>query len=114
MPNHIHLIAVPPSKESLAGAIGEAHRRYTRWVNLRQGWSGHLWQGRFSSFPMDNAHLYVGARYIELNPVRAGLVKNPWDYPWSSAATHLQGQDDLLVQSKPLLEMFGDWQRNVW
>ncbi len=111
MPNHIHLIAVPPSKESLAGAIGEAHRRYTRRVNLRQGWSGHLWQGRFSSFPMDDAHLYVGARYIELNPVRAGLVKSPWDYPWSSAAAHMQGQDDLLVQSKPLLEMFGDWQK---
>ena len=111
MPNHIHLIAVPSSKEALAGAIGEAHRRYTRWVNLRQGWSGHLWQGRFSSFPMDEAHLYIGARYIELNPVRAGLVKKPWEYPWSSAKAHIRGRDDILLRSKPLLEMFGDWRK---
>jgi len=109
MPNHVHLIAVPPSKEALTGAIGEAHRRYTRWVNSREGWKGHLWQGRFFSFPMDEAHLYVGARYVELNPVRAGLVREPWQYRWSSAAAHVKGQDDKLLRAGPLLEMFGDW-----
>lgn len=109
MPNHVHLIAVPPSKEALTGAIAEAHRRYTYRVNLREGWTGHLWQGRFSSFPMDEAHLYTAARYIELNPVRSGLVEEPWQYPWSSAAAHLAGQDDRLVQVRPLLDMFGDW-----
>jgi putative transposase len=109
MPNHVHLIAVPPSKEALTGAIGEAHRRYTRRVNTREGWSGHLWQGRFSSFPMDEAHLYIGARYIELNPIRVGFVKEPWQYRWSSAAAHTQGRDDVLLRAKPLLDMFGDW-----
>lgn len=109
MPNHVHLIAVPPSKEALTGAIGEAHRRYTRRINTREGWTGHLWQGRFSSFPMDEAHLYIDARYIELNPIRAGFVKEPWQYRWSSAVAHIQGRDDVLVRAKPLLEMFGDW-----
>ena len=50
MPNHVHLIAVPQSEDSLRRAIGEAHRRYTRGVNFREGWRGHLWQGRFASF----------------------------------------------------------------
>ena len=53
MPNHVHLIAVPQTTEGLARAIGEAHRRYTRHINFRENWRGHLWQGRFASFPMD-------------------------------------------------------------
>jgi putative transposase len=57
----LHLIAVPPSKEALTGAVTETHRRYTCRVNLREGWTGHLWQGRFSSFPLDEAHLYTAA-----------------------------------------------------
>jgi putative transposase len=109
MPNHVHLIVVPPSGEALSRSIGEAHRRYTLRVNSREGWSGHLWQERFASFPMDESHLYMGVRYIELNPVRAGLVKLPWEYQWSSTAAHLAGIDDRLVKVKPLLDMFGDW-----
>ncbi len=109
MPNHAHLIVVPSTKESLAGAIGEAHRRYTYQLNMRNEWSGYLWQGRFASFPMDEAHLYMAARYVELNPVRAKLVNRPEQYPWSSAAAHLSGRDDRLVKVKPLLELFGDW-----
>ena len=77
MPNHVHLIVVPQSAESLRRAIGEAHRRYTRWINFREGWRGHLWQGRFASFVMDEDHLLTAARYVELNPVRAGLVQAP-------------------------------------
>ena len=53
MPDHVHLIAVPQSADGLRRAIGEAHRRYTRMVNFREGWRGHLWQGRFSSFVLD-------------------------------------------------------------
>ena len=70
MPNHVHLIVVPQSAESLRRAIGEAHRRYTRWINFQEGWRGHLWQGRFASFVMDEDHLLIAARYVELNPVR--------------------------------------------
>ncbi len=109
MPNHIHLIAVPDREESLARAIGEAHRRYTRRINFREGWRGHLWQERFASFPMDEKYLLAAACYVEMNPVQAGLAENPWDYPWSSARAHLEGKDDILVKVDPLLEIAGDW-----
>ncbi|MGD0045317.1 MAG: transposase, partial [Isosphaeraceae bacterium] len=63
MPNHVHLIVVPQSAESLRRAIGEAHRRYTRRINFREGWRERLWQGRFASFVMDEDHLLTAARY---------------------------------------------------
>lgn len=105
MPNHVHLILVPSDKVGLKLSVGEAHRRYTRMVNSREGWRGHLWQGRFSSFIMDEKYLLACAKYIELNPVRAGLVKNPYDWKWSSARYHLDGEDDILVKTEPLLEI---------
>lgn len=110
MPNHIHLIAVPSSEESMRKAIGEAHRRYTRYVNFYKAWRGYLWQGRFASYPMDESYLLAAARYIEFNPVRAGLVENPGDYRWSSAPAHLGGKDDRLVKVSPLLGIVGNWQ----
>jgi putative transposase len=109
MPNHVHLIVVPESEDGLRRGLGEAHRRYTRRVNFREGWRGHLWQGRFASFPMDNRHLMRAARYVELNPVRAKLCRVAWRWPWSSAAAHIAGKDDALVRVKPLLERTGDW-----
>jgi len=109
MPNHVHLIGVPSSEDALRSAIGEAHRRYTRRVNFREGWRGHLWQGRFASFPMDEAHLRAAARYVERNPVRARLVARAEEYRWSSAAAHMAGCDDGLVRVTPLLERYGDW-----
>lgn len=109
MPNHVHLIAVPGSERSLRLAMGNAHRRYTRRVNLREGWTGHLWQGRFASFPMDEEHALAAARYIELNPVRASLVATPEDYRWSSCRAHLSGRDDELVTVAPLMRMAGNW-----
>src|SRR4030043_744495 len=109
MPNHVHLGAVPGSEDSLRRAIGEAHRRYTRHVNFREGWRGHLWQGRFHSFPMNESYYLTVARYVELNPVRAKLVLQPEDYPWSSASAHFSGRDDMLVKVAPLLEMVDNW-----
>ncbi len=103
MPNHVHLTAVPKTKDSLKLAIGEAHRRYTRRINFREGWRGHLWQGRFSSSVTDENYLLACARYTELNPVRAGPVKKPEDRPWSSASPHIRGEDDILVSAEPLL-----------
>ncbi|WP_242637638.1 transposase [Desulfobacter hydrogenophilus] len=79
MPNHIHLIAVPETKDGLNLAIGEAHRRYTRMINFREGWRGHLWQGRFASFIMGKKYLLACTQYIEYKPVRAGLAKRPED-----------------------------------
>ena len=110
MPNHVHLIMVPDDADGLRAALGETHRRYTRRVNDRQGWRGHLWQERFHSFPMDEPHLLAAARYVELNPVRAKLAKQPEDWAWSSASAHLAGRDDGLVKVAPLLERAGDWQ----
>ncbi len=110
MPNHVHLIAVPAQPESFRHALGEAHRRYTRRINFREQWKGHLWQERFASYPLSENHLLAAARYVELNPVRAGMVKEPWLYKWSSAVAHMNGHDDGLVKVAPLLEMVADWQ----
>ena len=109
MPNHVHLIAVPECESALRSAIGEAHRRYTRAVNQREGWRGHLWQGRFASYPMDPGHLFHCARYVELNPVRAGLVSAPEEWSHSSARAHLRRQGDGFVNVGPLLERIEDW-----
>lgn len=109
MPNHVHMIVVPASEDGLRRAIGEAHRRYTRRINFREGWRGHLWQGRFSSCVLDGEHLLAAARYVELNPVRARLAAEPSGYPWSSATAHLAGQDDRLVKAAPLRRLEPDW-----
>ena len=107
MPNHIHLIAVPESEDGLRLAIGEAHRRYTRFINFREGWRGHLWQGRFASYVMDEKYLLACVRYIEMNPVMARLVTKPEKWSWSSASSHMSGNDDKLVKTAPLLQITG-------
>ncbi len=109
MHNHVHLVAVPESKDGLVKAVGEAHRRYTRYVNFREGCRGHLWQGRFIFYVMDESYLLAAVRYIELDPMRAKLVSNPADYPWSSVAAHVEGREDRLIVASPLREMVGDW-----
>ena len=109
MPNHSHLILVPPSEDGLCRAVGEAHRRYTRRVNFRRGWRGHLWQGRFASFVMDDAHLIAATRYVERNPVRAKLVERAEDWPWSSAAGHVDGRRRSLAEGDWLTERIAGW-----
>ena len=109
MPNHVHLIMVPRDEDGLRAALADAHRRYSRAVNFREGWRGYLWQGRFASFPMDENYLLACARYVELNPVRARLVARPRDWRWSSARAHLSGDDDKLVRAAPLLSRVDDW-----
>jgi putative transposase len=109
MPNHVHLVAVPETEDGLRRGIGEAHRRYSRMINFRENWRGHLWQGRFASFPMDESYLLAAVRYVEMNPVRARLVQDAEAWPWSSARAHLAGTDDQLVKVAPLLKMVGDW-----
>lgn len=109
MPNHVHLVVVPESEESLARGIGEAHRRYTRHINFKKSWKGYLWQGRFASFPMDEDYLLAACRYVELNPVRAKMCARPEEYRWSSAKAHLSGKDDGLVKVKPMLDRVSNW-----
>ena len=99
MPNHVHLILTPSTVEALGRAMGEAHRRYTSFVNARARWSGHLFQGRYASVAMDEAHLIAAVRTISLNPVRARLVCRAEDWAWSSVRAHLSGEDDGLVRA---------------
>lgn len=109
MPNHVHLVLVPRTEGGLRASLGEAHRRYTRFINARNGWTGHLWQGRFGSVPMDEAYLINAVRYVSLNPVRAKLVRRASDWPWSSVRAHLAGKDDKLVRVAPVLERWSDF-----
>lgn len=102
MDNHVHHVAIPRKETSLAEAIGETHKAYTKVVNEREGWKGFLWQGRFSSYPMDEPYLYRAMRYDELNPVRAKVVENAVDYCWSSARAHVLGEKNPLLAQNPL------------
>jgi putative transposase len=112
MTNHAHLVGVPPTRASLARAIGEAHRRYTWRVNRRDGVTGWLFQGRFNSCALDERHGIAAIRYVERNPVRAGLAEQAWEYPWSSAAFHVGGKsEDPLVIGADLLGSPGQWRK---
>jgi putative transposase len=104
MPNHVHLILTPSDETGLGRAVGEAHRRYTNFVNARGRWTGHLFQSRFSSVAMDEDHLIAAVRYVSLNPVRARLVAHAQDWPWSSVRAHLAGVDDGVVRVRPVLD----------
>jgi putative transposase len=91
----------------LARVLGAAHRRWANWVNARGRWRGHLFDGRFASVAMDEAHLFAAVRYVSLNPVRAGLTVRAQDWAWSSVRAHLKGEDDGLVIVKPVLDRIG-------
>lgn len=88
MSNHIHLIAVPERADRLARALQETHGRFASYWNALHHSTGHVWQGRYYSCPLDEPHLWEALRYTELNPVRASLVAKAECWDWSSAATH--------------------------
>lgn len=96
MPNHVHFICIPAGKDSLANTFKITHMLYAQYSNKRNNLKGHLWQGRFFSSILDEKYLYAAVRYVENNPVRAGLVEKPWDWKWSSARTHAAGEDSVL------------------
>ncbi len=113
MDNHVHLILVPADEDGLRATLAEAHRRHSRRVNFREGWRGYLFQGRFASYPMDDAHLMTAVRYVENNPVAAGMVTEAGDWPWSSARSHLAGRrvgGDPLTDVDALGAHVGNWQ----
>ena len=109
MPNHVHVILTPSDPDGLRRTFAELHRRYTRIINARHRWTGHLWQGRFGSVAMDDAYLASAARYVAMNPVRARLVDRPEDWRWSSTAAHFAGEDDGVVRVRPVLDRTGDF-----
>lgn len=107
MANHVHFIAIPNESDSLAKTFNTAHMRYSQYFNKKLKQGGHLWQGRFYSCVLDQSHLVLAARYIERNPVRAGLVDKPWQWPWSSAAVHTNRKDNESVEFGDLLGIIG-------
>jgi putative transposase len=112
MDNHVHLILVPVSADGLRATLGEAHRNYSRRINFREGWRGYLFQGRFASYPMDDAHLIAAVRYVENNPVAARMVKHAEDWRWSSARSHVAGKrvpSDPLTDVLPLGKHVRNW-----
>lgn len=109
MPNHVHLILVPVTADGLRAALADAHRRYSRRINFAHGWTGYLFQGRFASYPMDEAHLMTAIRYVELNPVRAGLARRAEDWRWSSARAHVAGEPDGLTDPAALAGVHRNW-----
>jgi putative transposase len=109
MSNHVHLLVTPSVPGAVAAMLQDLGRRYVRVVNTIHGRTGTLWEGRFKSSLIDSDHyLFACHRYIELNPVRAGMVKNPADYPWSSYSYYAAGRPNRLVSEHPLYRSLGE------
>jgi putative transposase len=110
MTNHIHLVAVPEREDSLSRALHLAHSSYTAYFNAKYRFSGHAWEGRPHMCATDEAHMWNAVRYVERNPVRAGLCERAEDYLWSGAAAHCGLRDDLLLDPKfPPEGFIKDW-----
>jgi putative transposase len=109
MNNHVHIVAVPAEKESLSRAMKSSQLEHASYINQKYARCGHLWHGRFYSCPMDLDHTISALSYVELNPVRAGMVVFPWDYTWSSAPAHCGGRDrDSLLDLNRWFSHFKD------
>jgi len=113
MTNHIHLVAVPMTEDSLQRALKPLHMRYAQRINRSRGWKGHLWQGRFFSSPLDETYLWAAIRYVERNPVRARMVRKAENYAWSSAQAHCGQRHDTVLTTnsswRSQVEGMDDW-----
>ena len=117
MRNHVHHMIVPREKTDLASIFGSLHNLYANIINARQGWTGHLWQERFYSSPLDETTVPAVSEYIVMNPVAAGIVQNPTDYPWSSARVRATQQaSNTISLESPWSKIIGcgtDWLANI-
>jgi putative transposase len=112
MSNHVHLVAIPHKADGLALALKHTHGRYASYWNAGHSSSGHVWQGRYYSCPLDQSHLWEALRYTELNPVRAGLVTEAESWIWSSAAAHC---GTVAADGRLEMEMWqGQWDFSNW
>lgn len=113
MDNHVHLVAVPGTVESLQRALKPVHLLHAQRINQEKEWCGHLWQDRFFSSALDQRHLWAAIRYVELNPVRAGLVRRAEQFRWSSASAHCAHRSDPALTRDPtwlrILSEVRDW-----
>ena len=113
MTNHVHLIAVPSTEQGLQLVLKPLHMRYAQRINREHGWKGHLWQGRYFSSALDDGYLWAALRYVERNPVRAGMIRKAENYRWSSASGHCGLRQDTILTTKPYwhrqFKSIGDW-----
>ena len=109
MDNHVHLMLVPSQPDGLRAPLSSAHTKYAQRINIKQEASGHLFQGRFASYPMDDRHMMFAVRYIECNPVKAGLVATAEEWRWSSASAHISQRDDGLTDWRELGQHVPNW-----
>ena len=108
MTNHVHLLLTPSTQDGPSRVMQSVGRRYVRHVNKTNQRTGTLWEGRFKSAIVDSErYLLTCSRYIELNPVRAGMVDSPQDYPWSSYRHNAQGRHDSLLQMHTVYRRLG-------
>ena len=108
MTNHVHLLVTPHAANSLPRTMQSLGRRYVRHVNTRYRRTGTLWEGRYRAAPIDGeAYFLVCCRTIELNPLRARIVRHPRDYRWSSYRAHAQGTTDPLLTDHALYDGLG-------
>jgi len=108
MTNHVHLLATPLRKESLPKVLQSVGRRYVQYFNCAYQRSGTLWEGRYRATVVDSErYLLTCMRYIELNPVRAGMVGHPGEYRWTSYHANAQGAPDVLIRPHELYERLG-------
>jgi len=112
MPNHVHLILVPPDAGALSRVLAAMHRRYAGHVHARLKRTGHFWQGRFGCVALDEAHLGAALRYVALNPVRAQLCERATDWPWSSVHAQL-GREDGLTACAPVRSRYPDFAQMI-
>ena len=108
MTNHVHILATPKTREGISRMMQYAGRRYVPYINYHYGTSGTLWEGRYkASLVHETDYLLTCMRYIELNPVRANMVRHPRDYRWSSYRANGEGRDDKLITPHPLYLALG-------
>jgi putative transposase len=109
MPNHVHLLATPPSNHAISRMMQQLGRKYVSYFNKTHSRTGTLWEGRFRSSTITSVrYLFACYRYIEMNPVRAGLVASPEDFEWSSYRVNALGHTSGLITPHKLLATLGD------
>lgn len=103
MTNHVHHLLVPLAHDSLRWTFQLTHRRYAEYFNATNGWTGHAWQEKFYSAPVDEEFFWITLRYIERNPVEAAIVQETTQYEWSSAAFHCG------LRTDPVIDLENEW-----
>jgi len=108
MSNHVHLLATPLEPDAISRFVQSIARRYVGYFNSRYQRSGTLWEGRFHAAVIHSDHYLLAChRYIDMNPVRAGMVHRPEDYAWSSHRHYLRGDTDSIVDPHAGVEGLG-------